>query len=65
MSDRPPNAVPYSDNFKISGNKIELAANIVLVFDLREKSDWMQQEADRMAGRSPFILYFGADKEYL
>jgi hypothetical protein len=53
------------DNFKISGKKIELAANILVVFDLREKSDWMQREADRVAGRTPFILYFGGDKESL
>ena len=65
MSDRPYDKVHYADDFKISGNKIELATNILLVFDLREKSDWMQQEADRMAGRSPFILYFGGDKESL
>ena len=65
MSDRPYEEVLYGDNFKISGNKIELAANILLVFDLREKSDWVQWEADRMAGRSPFILYFGGDKESL
>jgi hypothetical protein len=53
------------DNFKISGKKIELSANILVVFDLREKSDWMQREEDRVAGRSPFILYFGGDKESL
>jgi hypothetical protein len=36
------------DNFKISGRKLELAANILVVFDLREKSDWMQREADQV-----------------
>jgi hypothetical protein len=65
MSDRQYDGELYGDIFKISGSKIELAANILLVFDLREKSDWMQREADRMAGRSPFILYFGGDKESL